>query len=145
MSCQILSYIRRHNRNTSLFSFVVITASAMANQRSSLSGRNFDTGGGSSTKVPYSARGSFDQQGSSPFDMTRSRQPSARAMMSGNFVMTAADVDRITRDGQRSARRSLDRLDRSQRNSLDKSARLSGRQSERNSERKKSRRMSYEK
>ena len=118
----------------------ILLSGLVALQRSSLSGRYFDTG--SSTKTPHSARGSFEQS-LSPFnrpDITQARQQSSRAM-AGNFVMTSADVDRVVRDGQRSQRRSLDR---SGRNSLDKSLRLSGRQSERGSERKKSRRLSFE-
>ena len=98
--------------------------------KSSKSGRNFDTG---SSKV-YSARGSFEP-GMSPYvvaDITPRQSLRSRAM-SGNFVMTAADVDRVVHDGQRSARdgqRSSRRsLDRSGRNSMDRSLRMSGKQS----------------
>ena len=82
-----------------------------------------------------SGRGSFEA-GVSPFRPDFTPQQSMRAQ-SGNFVMTAADVDRVVRDGQRSARRSLER---SGRNSLDNSRR----QSQRISQRIPSRKQSFE-
>ena len=96
-------------------------------QRSSISGRNFETGSSKS-------RNSFEP-GLSPFGKPDITPRQSSRAMSGNFVMSAADIE--NRAGQRSVRRSLDRnsLDKSLRGSQRQSGQASGRNSERNSRR----------